>query len=1104
MKDLCWLLFVCFFVGSCNQKTSSTSNQALFELLDTEQTGIHFTNEIQEDTRLNILSFEYFYNGAGVGVADFNQDSLPDLFFASNMGASKLYLNKGNFKFEDITETSGIDTRGKWASGVSIVDINQDGFPDIYLCFAGPHEASERANALYINNGKNQFTDQAAAYGLADTGHTVQAVFFDYDRDDDLDCYLLTNITDELGPNIIRPKRNNGEMVNTDRLYRNDGNGHFTNVSREAGILKEGYGLGIAVTDVNQDGWPDLFISNDYLSNNLLYINNKNGTFTDHAAKAFKHTSYSAMGNDVGDINNDGWPDLVEVDMLPPDNFRQKLMLGFTNHDRYRSELQMGYDPQFMRNSLHLHQGLNIETVPVFSEIGQLAGIAATDWSWSPLLADFDLDGMRDLFITNGYPRDITNRDFITYQAQELARSNPKAPLTDAQFTVLKKLEGAFLHNFMFRNEGAYRFTDQSEQWGFSKDAYSSGAAYADFDNDGDLDLVVVNTGSPASVYRNHATAQQDHHYISIRLEGKAGNRDGIGATCRLFSGNRQWFAEQQVVRGYQSSIDNRLVFGLGNVNLIDSLLITWPDGQTEWVKNPPVNKELVLSYKNSEPPAFKETDYVPKRFFENTSDRLGINFEHRETPYTDFNIQPLLPHKFSTGGPVLVSADLNGDKRDDFFVGGAYNQSGLIYLQLPDGNFHSQELDPGKKFPEDRGAVFFDADGDGDADLYVVSGGNEFAEGSPYYFDRLYINNGMGNFSLSKDLLPAISTSGSVVIAADFDKDGDQDLFVGGELRPQHYPEGGISQLLENRNGKFVQVAAEIAPGLETIGMVKGAVWSDLNRDGWMDLVIVGEWMPVTIYMNKQGKLENQTSQQGLSQTIGWWSSVQAGDFNGDGQPDLVLGNHGLNSRYGTAPNQPLGIYWHEFAKTGTRHGVISYTMNGETYPIHPRDDLIMQLPFLRKKFPFYSDYAKARMADLFPAAELKAAVYVEMNQMQSGILLNGVDSGWKFQALPVEAQFAPIKSILVQDWDGDGKQDLLLAGNELGFEVINGPIDALNGLSLKGLGDGRFELQRDGFRVTGEGNSLILVNRPGKTKLVIAGQNNGSLLKFEVGTVK
>lgn len=1097
MIRISWLCIILFYCWSCKPEAPENF---LFEELSLQQTGIDFTNEIREDEQLNILSFEYFYNGAGVGVADFNQDSLPDLFFSSNMGASKLYVNKGNFQFEDKTESSGIDTRGKWATGVSIVDINQDGYPDIYLCFAGPHAADKRANALYVNDGKGRFTDQAAAYGLADTGHTVQAVFFDYDLDDDLDCYLLTNITDEMGPNIIRPKRVNGEMINTDRLYRNEGNGKFRDVSRAAGILKEGYGLGVVVSDLNRDGWPDIFVSNDYLSNDLLYINNRDGTFTDQATSAFKHTSYSAMGNDAGDINNDGFPDLVEVDMLPPDNYRQKLMLGFTNHDRYRSELQVGYAPQFMRNSLHLNTGLISGDVPKFSEIGQLAGISATDWSWSPLLADFDLDGRRDLFISNGYPRDITNRDFITYQAQGLSRTDPKAPLTRDQFAVLQKLEGAYLHNFMFRNEGDYRFSDQSKHWGFSTDAYSTGAAYADLDNDGDLDLVVVNTGKPASVYRNTAAEQTKHSFLRIRLEGKPGNRDGIGASCRLYAGTEIWFSEQQVVRGYQSSVDNRMLIGLGTINQLDSLVINWPDGRKQTLKSPPLNRELVISYKDS-----REDYYIPHKilqngFFELEKENLGINFIHRETPYTDFNIQPLMPHKFSTGGPPMAVADLNGDQRDDFFIGGAYNQSGLIYLQQPDGAFRSQLLDEGKKMPEDMGAVFLDAEGDGDQDLYVVSGGNEFPEGSVHYQDRLYLNNGRGGFTLSKDLLPAIPASGSVAVATDFDRDGDIDLFVGGRIRPQHYPEGGTSQLLENRNGRFIQVAAEKAPGLEAIGMVNGAVWVDLNKDGWMDLVVVGEWMPVTVFMNRQGRFENTTEKLGLAKTVGWWNTVQVADCNRDGQPDLVLGNHGLNSRYARSDYQSLGVYWYDFSKTGTRHGVISYTTNGEAYPIHPRDDLMMQLPFLRKKFPLYNDYAKARMQDLFPQADLNAAEFRQLNEWRSGVLLTGGDSAWKFQPLPMEAQFAPVHAILVNDWDGDGNQDLLLTGNDYSYEVINGPVDALNGLSLHGMGDGQFTKKRDNFRVTGEGRSLIKLDRPGRTNLVLAGISNGAVICLEV----
>ncbi|HEY8398738.1 MAG TPA: CRTAC1 family protein, partial [Flavihumibacter sp.] len=716
-SNFVWLLFL---LAACQ---TSPKTPPLFELVPASESRIDFVNELREDAALNILSFEYFYNGAGVGIGDFNRDSLPDLFFGSNMGASKLYLNEGGFKFRDATEASGIRTEGKWASGVSVVDINQDGWPDIYISFGGPHAADKRANELYINNQDGSFTEKAAEYGLADTGHTVQAAFFDYDRDGDLDCYLLTNFTDELGPNIIRPKRINGEMINTDRLYRNDG-GQFVNVSREAGILKEGYGLGLSIVDINQDGWPDIFVSNDYISNNLLYINNKNGTFTDVAGISFKHTSYSAMGNDAADINNDGWPDLIEVDMLPPDNYRQKLMLGMTNHDRYRSELQVGYDPQFMRNSLHLHQGLNANQLPLFSEIGQLAGVSATDWSWAPLLADFDNDGNRDLFITNGYPRDITNRDFITYQSQGLARPNPGDPLSPEQFKQLQKLDGAFLNNFMYRNQGDLLFADSSSAWGFMQDAYSTGAAYVDLDNDGDLDIVVVNTGKPAFVYRNNTRESKAAHFIRLVLNGRDGNLDGIGTKIWLYHPGGMIFHEHQVVRGYQSSVDPRITIGLGDQSRLDSLVVQWPDGRLQVLRDLAADRELVLRYADARENHHPSGSGLTPLF---SRVEASVPFVHKETPYTDFNNQPLLPHKFSYGGPGLAVGDVNGDGLEDFFIGGAYNQSGEIFIQTANGQFTRQLLDEGKKREEDMGALFFDADGDGDLDLYVVSGGNEF-----------------------------------------------------------------------------------------------------------------------------------------------------------------------------------------------------------------------------------------------------------------------------------------------------------------------------------------------------------------------------------------
>ncbi|WP_276501824.1 VCBS repeat-containing protein [Terrimonas pollutisoli] len=1075
-----------FFIPACKK---NSNHLVLLELLPSEKTGVEFTNEIREDENLNILSFEYFYNGAGVGIGDFNKDGLQDIFFSSNMGQSKLYLNRGNFVFDDITDSSGINTTGKWASGVSIVDINQDSLPDIYLCFAGPHGPEKRANSLYINNGNSTFTDKAVEYGLADTGHSVQAVFFDYDRDQDLDMYLLTNITDETGPNIIRPKRNNGEMANTDRLYHNNGNNTFTNVSREAGITKEGYGLGVSVADINEDGWPDIFVSNDYISNDLLYINNKNGTFSDVAGVVFKHTSYSAMGNDIGDINNDGKPDLIEVDMLPPDNYRKKMMLGSTNHDRYRSELQYGYDPQFMRNTLQLNRGINENGIPGFSEIGQLSGIAATDWSWSALLADLDNDGWKDLVVTNGYPRDITNRDFITYRAQ--------SGNTDL-FAALQKLDGALLHSFVFQNQKNLIYKDVSAEWGISKSAYSSGAAYADLDNDGDQDLILVNTGTPADIYRNNADSLKQHHSISIALKGPPGNIDAFGTKINLYANELALYQEYNPVHGYQSSVAGPIHFGINKESKADSVIITWPDGKITRLYNIKADQQIQIVYSTGNF-SNKESGKQDEIIFQRVNKQYNIHFRHKETPYTDFNIQPLLPHKFSQSGPGIAVGDMNGDGMDDFFVGGAYHQSGELFFQQKSGNFISIPLENRKKSEEDMGALLFDADNDKDLDLYVVSGGNEFAAGSKYYQDRLYSNDGHGRFKLNTDALPAENSSGSCVTASDFDRDGDLDLFVAGKINPQHYPEGGNSFLLENRAGRFIDVTDEKAPGLKNIGMVNAAIWSDVNNDHRPDLIVAGEWMPVTVFTNEQQQFRNVTRQFGLENTVGWWNSIHAGDFNRDGRMDFILGNLGSNSRYTTSATNPLTIYTNDFGNVGNRNPVITYKEKGNSYPIHPRDDMMMQLPGLRKKFPLYDDYAKAGITDLFSPQTLQQAKMVTANTFQSVILLNNGNQPWAISPLCVEAQFAPVFGILVNDYDADGFEDILLTGNFYGTEVINGQYDAFKGLFLQGNGQGEFKVKENGFRVEGDGKGLAEILRTNNTSIILAALNNDSLVAVE-----
>ena len=1079
-------VIVLFSIPGCKK---NNNNIVLLELLPPEKTGVTFTNEIREDENLNILSFEYFYNGAGTGIGDFNRDGLPDIFFSSNMGQSRLFLNKGDFVFNDITASSGINTTGKWATGVSIVDINQDSLPDIYLCFAGPHGPEKRANSLYINNGNNSFTDKAVEYGLADTGHSVQAVFFDYDRDHDLDMYLLTNITDETGPNIIRPKRNNGEMANTDRLYRNNGNNTFTNVSREAGITHEGYGLGVSVADINEDGWPDIFVSNDYISNDQLYINNKNGTFTDVAGIAFKHTSYSAMGNDIGDINNDGKPDLIEVDMLPPDNYRKKIMLGATNHDRYRSELQYGYDPQFMRNTLQLNRGVDVKGTPGFSEIGQLSGIGATDWSWSALLADLDNDGWKDLVVTNGYPRDITNRDFITYRA--------KSGNTDL-FPALQKLDGALLHSFVFQNQKNLTYKDISAEWGITKSAYTSGAAYADLDNDGDLDLVLVNTGTPADLYRNNTDTLNQHHSLRIALKGPTGNRDAYGTKIQLFADTLAMYQEYNPVHGYQSSVAGPVHFGMNSKSKADSVVVTWPDGKISRLYNVRADQQIQITYATSSLPG-NEPVKQHEKIFQPVNNTYNIHFLHKETPYTDFNIQPLLPHKFSQSGPGIAVGDMNGDGLDDFFVGGAYHQPGELFFQQKNGKFIATPLETRKKNEEDMGSLLFDADNDNDLDLYVVSGGNEFAAGSKYYQDRLYSNDGHGRFTFDSTALPVEHSSGSCVTACDFDQDGDLDLFVGGKINPQHYPEGGSSFLLENNKGKFTDVTDTKAPGLKNIGMVNAAIWSDIDNDYRPDLIIAGEWMPITLFKNEPKQFSNITKQFGLENTVGWWNSINAGDFNRDGKIDFILGNLGSNSRYTTSSTNPLSIYINDFGNIGNRNAVITYTENGKRYPIHPRDDMMLQLPGLRKKFPKYDDYAKASITDLFSPQALQQAKLVTANMFQSAILQNNGNQPWAISPLCMEAQFAPVFGILINDYDSDGFEDILLSGNFYGAEVINGQYDAFKGLFLQGNGRGNFKVKENGFRIEGDGKGLAEILRADNTPIILAALNNDSLVAVE-----
>lgn len=1085
----------------------------LFEQMNPEETGIQFVNKIEEHAALNGITYELLYNGAGVGIGDVNGDGRQDIFFASNMGSSTLYLNEGDFQFRDVTEQAGIQTKGKWANGVAMVDINQDGHLDLYVSFGGPFaNPRRRANELYVNNGDATFTEQAAAYGLADTGYTTQAAFFDYDRDGDLDAYLLTNGIGEDGPNVIRPKKTRGEAVNTDRLYRNNGDGTFANVSQAAGIRMEGYGLGIAVFDVNRDGWPDVYVANDYLSNDLLYVNNQDGTFTDRAATYFQHQSYAAMGTDAADVNNDGLMDLVTLDMLPESNERLKQMYESIGYDRDRSERLSGYDPQVKRNTLQLNNGFTPDGQPSFSEIGQLAGVHATDWSWSALLADYDNDGWRDLFVTNGLLKDVTNRDFADYKMYVLGQYGYNRRTAQALFEASRKLDKVRLRNYLFKNNGDLTFTNTSAEWGFRRPSFSTGAAHGDLDNDGDLDLVVSNVNETALVYSNR-TDQHGGNYLQVTLNGPPENRGGLGARVMMYYGGQRQYHEHSVFRGYKSTVASPIHFGLGGEARVDSLVVVWPDGTRQQIDDLPANQMVEVAYdqaldrdertasdEHTAPEAFPASGRPP--LFTEVRQERSIQFKHEEQHYADFKNQPLLPHKYSQNGPGIAVGDVNGDGRDDVYVGGAFEQAGQLHLQRADGTFERSALASGANYEEDMGALFFDANNDGHLDLYVASGGSEFEAGSTYYQDRLYVGDGTGALQFVPDALPEMRSSSSAVVAGDYDQDGDLDLFVGGRIVPNEYPTAPRSYVLENRGGAFVDVTAQVAPMARAPGLVTAALWSDVNNDGWLDLVVVGEWMPITVFENREGRLTNATTRLGLNRTVGWWNSITAGDFDADGDTDYAAGNLGLNTSLKNTPEGPVRLHAHDANDDGRVDAVISRYMGSESYPIHFRDDVIAQLPHLEERFPSYESYAQAEVHALLGESALREARVYRSDTFQTSYIENVEGHAFEVHELPTRAQFAPVFGITSADYDGDGALDLLMVGNSSATEPFTGPYDAFNGVLLRGNGRGRFADTRpseSGFFVPGNGKALAELVRDDE-RLILAARNNDSLLAFSV----
>ncbi len=1082
--------------------TAPADSVKLFTLLPAEQTNVHFSNNIPESEQINILTYEYLHNGGGVATGDLNNDGLADLYFTANLLPNRLFLNKGNLTFEEISEKAGVQGHPGWKTGAALADVNADGLLDIYVCFSGNVPPEGRSNQLFINNGDLTFTDRAAAYGLDDKGYGTQAAFLDYDRDGDLDVFVLNhNIVplDNFNPAAMRKVR---DPYVGDKLYRND-NGHFTDVSQPAGLTGNpmGYGLGIAVGDLDNDGWPDLYVSNDFLEHDYLYHNNGDGTFTEKLKASMKHVSQFSMGNDIADFNNDGLLDVMVLDMVAEDNYRQKTNMRGMDRRKFYYAVEDGFHYQYMINTLQLNNGNG-----TFSEVAQLAGVSNTDWSWAGLLTDFDNDGWKDLYVTNGYKKDVADKDYVNYEKKRLDQlkeepgANPKAVVGE----LLAKIPSTKIKNYVYRNNGDLTFAKRTEAWGLDQPAFSNGASYADLDNDGDLDLVVSNIDEKAFVYRNNRAQLPGHHYLRLRLKGPAKNPFGVGARVVLTGPQGQQVQEHYPTRGFQSSVEPVVHFGLGNADRVQTLTVTWPDGNTQQLGNVGADRVLTLNYADARPAAAQPA--AAPRLFADYTRQAGVDYRHRENAFDDFEKETLLPHRMSTFGPGLAVADVNGDGLEDFFVGGAKGFAAKLFLQRPGGTFAAAPSQPwtADKEAEDTGAAFFDADGNGAADLYVVSGGGEFAPDSPLLQDRLYLNDGKGNFRKAANALPVMLSSGSRVVPADYDRDGDVDLFVGGRLVPGKYPFPARSYLLQNDGGRFTDVTATVAPELAEAGMVTDAAWGDFDSDGRLDLTVVGEWMPVLLLRNAGGKFTSVTAKAGLGESSGWWFSVAAGDFDRDGDLDLVAGNLGRNYKYKASAKEPFEVYCSDFDENGALDIVLGYYNGGSLYPLRGRQCSSEQMPFIKEKFPDYKTFGLARLQEVYGEESLEKALHYQAKTFATSYFENRGDGTFAATAFPNAVQLSAINAILPGDYDGDGHADLLMAGNLYASEVETPRGDAGIGVFLRGNGKGQFRpvpSRQSGFYADGDVKDMRLIRLGTAGALgVLAARNNDSLQLIRV----
>jgi len=1110
---------VLFFLPGCQEEGAGPR----FERLPPETTGVHFANVITENDSLNILRVEFVYNGGGVAVGDLNGDGLEDLFFTGNQVDNALYLNRGDLRFQDITAAAGVRKPHprRWSSGVTMLDINLDGRLDIYICNTLRPEAEHRRNLLYINQGNGDdgvptFRELAAAYGLDDPSHASHAQFFDYDNDGDLDLFVGVNWIEREYPNQFVELSIDGTAPNRDRLFRNDwdaGRGHplFTDVSLEAGLVQDGYSHSSLIHDFNGDGWLDIYVANDYWSNDLIFINNQDGTFTNEAGRIFKHFSLSAMGSDLADINNDGATDFYTSEMQPYYNKRKKLFQGESSYQSQLFTEQYGYEYQYTRNTLQLNQGTNPETdLPLFSDIGLYAGVQETDWSWATLFADYDNDGWTDLYIANGFPKDVTDRDFADFRAYA---SNLLAD--DKLLAAIPEVKSP---NFLFRNRGDLTFEDVTAAWGLAIPSFSNGAAYADLDRDGDLDLVVNNIDDPAFILENklhaHGRVAPEGHYLRVRLTGAPKNPDAFGAAVELRHQGQQQKKHLLSGRGYLSKPESALHFGLGNHTTVDTLQVRWPDGRRTLLEEVAADQTLELSYADAVPVNEAPAAAVSPLFAE-VADAYGLLHRDADRDYIDFNFQRTLPHKFSQYGPSVAVGDVNGDGLDDVLLSGSRGAPETWLLQQSDGRFRQEQTylkSDAEYREEDTGSLLFDADADGDLDLYLARGSGQYPEGHEFYQDVLCLNDGRGRFQPAPAALPGLRANGSCVVAADYDGDGDLDLFVGSRVRPRSYPLPDRSYLLRNdsRPGqlRFTDVTEAVCPALLRPGMISDALWTDYNGDHRPDLLLAAEWMPLRLFENQGDRLTEVTGSSGLAGRSGWWNSLAAADLDQDGDMDYLAGNFGENLYFQCSSEEPIRVYGKDLDANGMVDPLISCYWRdslGEKheYLYHPRQDLVKQFVGIRKKFNTYGEYGEATVQDMFSKEELAGATILSANWMQSVALENLGNGQFEVHPLPPAAQLAPIYGILPYDVDGDGRLDLLLTGNDFGMEVQQGRADALTGLVLRNDGQWGFHplsLAESGFIVPGDARGLVSLAAADGRELVLAAQNRDSLRAFRL----